>query len=168
LGLAAHGLADEIASERRVILQRPSARVLYGSSLGFLARIQALARARARIAREEHIEHVEGHDVLREETNTRSLVHLIHRNRAALRQEQPQLQVTYYAETVFAASNSFSSEHQLSCDPNSGGSIVRSAPRCGQNPSCHETRKSSGEDEAAMLVAHSSWLTIPSGAIASA
>lgn len=45
------------------------------------------------MSREEHVEHVEGHDVQREEANTRSLVHLIHRNNMALRQEQPQLQV---------------------------------------------------------------------------
>ena len=54
---------------------------------------QALAVARARIARDEHIENVEGHDVQREETNTRSLVHLVHRNNLELQQEQPQLQV---------------------------------------------------------------------------
>ena len=54
---------------------------------------QALAVARARIARDEHIENVEGHDVQREETNTRSLIHLIHRNNVELQQEQPQLQV---------------------------------------------------------------------------
>ncbi len=54
---------------------------------------QALAVARARIARDEHIENVEGHDVQREETNTRSLIHLIHRNNLELQQEQPQLQV---------------------------------------------------------------------------
>lgn len=57
--------------------------------------LQALARARVRISRDEHIEHVEGHDVQREEANTRSLVHLIHRNNMALRQQQPQLQVIH-------------------------------------------------------------------------
>jgi hypothetical protein len=56
---------------------------------------QALAVARARIARDEHIENVEGHDVQREETNTRSLIHLIHRNNLELQQEQPQLQVPH-------------------------------------------------------------------------
>jgi hypothetical protein len=54
---------------------------------------QALAVARARIAREEHVENIEGHDVQREEANTRSLIHLIHHNNMALKQQQPQLQV---------------------------------------------------------------------------
>ena len=39
------------------------------------------------------MENVEGHDVQREEANTRELVHLIQRNHMALRHEQPQLQV---------------------------------------------------------------------------
>jgi len=69
LGLAAHGLADEIGAERRT-----------------------LARARAVIARESHMENVEGHDVQREEANTRALVHLIQRNSMARRHEQPRLQ----------------------------------------------------------------------------
>jgi hypothetical protein len=64
--------------------------------------LQALARARARIARDEHIEHVEGHDVQREEANTRSLVNLIHRNNLLLRQQQPQLQVRHRMLRVFS------------------------------------------------------------------
>jgi hypothetical protein len=94
LGIAARGLSEEIASERRVRpLVPPRVVLAYKTLLELVIFLQALARARGRISREEHIEHVEGHDVQREEANTRSLVHLIHRNNMALRQQQPQLQV---------------------------------------------------------------------------
>ena len=92
---------------------------------------QTLARARAVIARESHMENVEGHDVQREEANTRALVHLIQRNSMARRHEQPRLQVPPFCAHLHLVRvlPHVGSVHLSSCDLSADDSTVCSAPR---------------------------------------